>query len=260
MVRITRHPALLLTLVLSCVVAVSAKGDGKGSAKGKGDVSRPPEDLTDAEKTKLETASDYSCYAKCTDANGAKSTCGTDRIDTYLGTCNEFKGSKSDKATTWGAPCPKHVCKDKCTAAGVAGDFHCFTLKTGDEFNLKYDDEKDAADMALALGCPGAHKMGAKWMAGAKHTACWVAGRSISPRASDRRDRPGLASTRTRTRRRTAKTRAKPRSNASCARRWTRTSRRPSARLRTTACGLTTRVNQKLKGQTPWWTTPTKTS
>ena len=171
MVRITRHPALLLTLVLSCVVAVSAKGDGKGSAKGKGDVSRPPEDLTDAEKTKLETASDYSCYAKCTDANGAKSTCGTDRIDTYLGTCNEFKGKKSDKATTWGAPCPKHVCKDKCTAAGVAGDFHCFTLKTGDEFNLKYDDEKDAADMALALGCPGAHKMGAKWMAGAKHTA-----------------------------------------------------------------------------------------
>jgi len=70
-----------------------------------------------------------------------------------------------------GGTCPKHVCKDKCTAAGVAGDFHCFTLKTGDEFNLKYDDEKDAADMALALGCPGAHKMGAKWMAGAKHTA-----------------------------------------------------------------------------------------
>lgn len=192
MVRITRHPALLLTLVLSCVVAVSAKGDGKGSAKGKGDVSRPPEDLTDAEKTKLETASDYSCYAKCTDANGAKSTCGTDRIDTYLGTCNEFKGSKSDKATTWGAPCPKHVCKDKCTAAGVAGDFHCFTLKTGDEFNLKYDDEKDAADMALALGCPGAHKMGAKWMAGAKHTACHGGGPIHKPKG-ERQARPSGA-------------------------------------------------------------------
>jgi len=163
MARAMHRSALLLTLVLSCVVAASAK------------VGKPPKDLTDAEKTTLQAEpGSYSCYGKCDSANAEKSPCGTDRIDTYLGTCNEFKGSYG-KATQWGATCPKHVCKAKCAKAGVNGDFHCFTFKTGDKFNLMFEDanaEVSAADMGLSLGCPGSHKMGKKYMAGKKHRDC----------------------------------------------------------------------------------------
>ena len=158
--RAMHRSALLLTLVLSCVVAASAK------------VGKPPTDLTDAEKTKLQAdPGSYSCYGKCDSANAEKSPCGTDRIDTYLGTCNEFKGSYG-KATQWGATCPKHVCKDECAKAGVNGDFHCFTLKTGDKLNLMFADEVSAADMGLSLGCPGSHKMKQKYMPGKGHRDC----------------------------------------------------------------------------------------
>ena len=158
--RAMHRSALLLTLVLSCVVAASAK------------VGKPPTDLTDAEKTKLQAdPGSYSCYGKCDSANAEKSPCGTDRIDTYLGTCNEFKGSYGE-ATQWGATCPKHVCKEKCAKAGVNGDFHCFTLKTGDKLNLMFADEVSAADMGLSLGCPGSHKMKQKYMAGKGHRDC----------------------------------------------------------------------------------------
>ena len=158
--RAMHQSALLLTLVLSCVVAASAK------------VGKPPTDLTDAEKTKLQAdPGSYSCYGKCDSANAEKSPCGTDRIDAYLGTCSEFKGSYGE-ATQWGATCPKHVCKDECAKAGVNGDFHCFTLKTGDKLNLMFGDEVSAADMGLSLGCPGSHKMKQKYMAGKGHRDC----------------------------------------------------------------------------------------
>lgn len=163
MARAMHRSALLLTLVLSCVVAASAK------------VGKPPADLTDAEKTTLQAEpGSYSCYGKCDSKNAEKSPCGTDRIDTYLGTCNEFKGSYG-KATQWGATCPKHVCKAECAKAGVNDAFHCFTLKTGDKFNLMFEDanaEVSAADMGLSLGCPGSHKMMKKYMAGKGHRDC----------------------------------------------------------------------------------------
>ena len=93
MARAMHRSALLLTLVLSCVVAASAK------------VGKPPADLTDAEKTTLQAEpGSYSCYGKCDSANAEKSPCGTDRIDTYLGTCNEFKSY--GKATRGAPPAP----------------------------------------------------------------------------------------------------------------------------------------------------------
>ena len=52
------------------------------------------------------------------------------------------------------------------------GDFHCFTLKTGDKLNLMFADEVSAADMGLSLGCPGSHKMKQKYMAGKGHRDC----------------------------------------------------------------------------------------